>query len=239
MAQFDLKQADIYIRDGFSGAGAVNNASGYTNQSTMTMDGYTGIIPVGATFTVVGDTAGRHTVTAHTETTGNTTSITFTPALNGTIADNAVITFGGREMKIKVGDGNVTFSEKRMIEYKKDRGKLDTVRLGDEDPVDVKLDLRWEHLSSESGAEIPTPREALRKEGPASDWVSSSSDPCEPYAVDIEIRYSPFCTDQDKELILLPDYRWESLDMDAKAGTLSTSGKCNVIAVTATRVTAF
>lgn len=72
-------------------SGAVNNASGYAAGSvTMTVDGFTGALGNGQWFTVVGDGV-PHRVTAHTETLGNTTSITFTPALATGVADNAVV----------------------------------------------------------------------------------------------------------------------------------------------------
>jgi len=242
MAQFDLKFADIFIKDGFVKAGAVNNAAGYlAGISTMTIDGVIGEIPIGTPFKVTSTPpqTTQYVVTAHTETTGNTTSITFTPALTGAVADNDVIDFGPNFMKVVVGDGNLTYSEKRPMQYLKDRGKIDSVRLGDEEPIDVRLDLRWEFLSSPTGATTPTIEEALKQKGPAAGWVSSSSDPCEPYAVDLEIHYSPFCTTEQKELIILPDYRYESLDHDLKAGTVSTSGKSNAREATTSRVTAF
>jgi hypothetical protein len=239
MAQFDLKQAEIVISDGYSKTGAVNNAAGYIiGVATMTIDGITGILPNGLPFKLAGDDQ-VYSITAHTETTGNTTSITFTPPLAMAATDNQVITFGPNFLRVVLGEGNLTYSEKRPLEYMRDRGKLDTVRLGNEDPVDVRLDARWEFISSSAGAAVPTIEEALKQKGPAAGWISSSDDLCEPYAVDIQIRYSPFCTTEEKELIILPDYRWESMDHDAKAGTISTTGKCNVVEATATRVTAF
>jgi len=240
MAQFDLKKATIYLQDGYSEAGEVNNAGGYAQgATTMTIDGIVGAVPTGATFrvTVPGTTDNFYTVTAHTETLGNTTSITFTPGLVAAVVDNDDLTFYGKRLEIKVGEGNLTYDEKRNMEYKKDRGALDTVREGDEEPIDVRLDIQWEWLSS-GGADIfPSPEEALKKEGLASSWLSSSSDPCEPYSIDIIISYDPDCSGVDGELITLEDYRWESLNHDLKAGTLATSGKCNRTRAIKERVT--
>jgi hypothetical protein len=236
MAQFDLKKASVYFVDGYSKTGAVNNASGYTTgATTMLVDTITGAIPTGASFTMAGaDTI--YDVTAHTETLGSTTSITFTPGLKTAATDNQVITFGGRRLYCKIGEGNITYDEKRTLEYKKDRGKLDTVREGDEEPIDVKLDMQWEFLTAATGATVPTPEDVLKQEGPASTWVSSSDDACEPYALDILIVYDPSCSGTEAEMILLQDYRYESLNHDAKAGTISTSGKCNVTKAVKTRV---
>lgn len=232
---FDLKNATIFLIDGFSANGAVNLMAGYmTGVVTMTIDGVVGIIPVGATFLVGTDTV-MHTVTAHTETSSNTTSITFTPGLGAAVLDNDVITFGGQRLQIKIGDGQINYDEKRVIEYKKDRGLLDQVRYGDQEPMEVKLDVRWEFLRSDT-SEPPTPEEALKQIGAASTWISSAADKCQPYAVDILILNVPPCAGVKTERILLQDYRWETLNHDTKQGMLSTSGKCNTQQAVVTRV---
>jgi hypothetical protein len=141
---------------------------------------------------------------------------------------------GGNSLEVKVGEGNLTWSEKKNRQYYKNRGLLDTVRDGDEEPVDVKLDFTWEWLKADTG-DTPTVEDALKKRGEAASWVTTSADTCEPYAVDIEIIYSPPCVDQKNETILLSDFRYESLDHDIKAGTVSVSGKCNVTEATVTR----
>lgn len=72
-------------------AGAINNGAGYAaGVATVTTDGFTGAVATGEYITIVGDNI-VHRITAHTETLGNTTSITFTPALKRAVADNAVI----------------------------------------------------------------------------------------------------------------------------------------------------
>jgi hypothetical protein len=245
------------------GTAQVNNAAGYiASSTTMAIDTHTGIIPTGSTFTAVGD-AQTYTVTGHTETLGNTTSITFTPGLvNPTVddqvltflgqytvnitftpglvigtTDNQVITFSGRQLEIKIGEGNLTYDEKRTMEYKKDRGRLDTVREGDQEPIDVRLDIRWDWLSSAGTDTAPTPEEVLKQEGLASDWVSSAADTCEPFSVNIVVVYDPECATEDAEVIHLKDYRYESLNHDLKAGTLATSGKCNVTKAVKERLT--
>lgn len=238
--QLDLKDCEIFIYEGAAGApvsGAVNNMAGYVaNDVTMTVDGITGAVVTGQTFTVAGSTA-THTITAHTETLSNTTSITFTPGLTGTVADNAVITFGGQRLKIKVGDGNITYNEKRNIEYKRDRGKLNTVREGDEEPLDVSIDLQWEFVKSDTGEPI-TPEEAIKGIGAAAvaGWTTTSDDTCEPYAVDIYVIHTPRCTTKKKEAYLLKDYRWETMNHDFKQGMIQTTGKCNIKEAVVTRI---
>lgn len=143
-----------------------------------------------------------------------------------------------KKLTLKIGDGNITYDEHRAIQYVKDRGKLDTARLADEEPVDVTLDLQWSFLTQDTDAdpaEPITPEDALKARGGASDWVTSSGDPCEPYAVDIEIDNIPPCGGVTPEKILLQDFRYETLAHDPKAGTLRATGKCNVLEATVTR----
>lgn len=237
MAQFDLKHARIYLQDGYSEAGAVNNVGGYTvGASTMKVDAITGIVPVGASFRAVGDDQ-IYVVTSTVETLTNTTSITFSPSLIVATVDDQVINIFGRQLEMKIGEGNLTYDEKRNMEYKKDRGLIDTVREGDEEPIDVRLDIQWEWLSSAGTDTQPTPEEVLKKEGLASTWLTSAADVCEPYAVNIIIIYQPPCVTVDGEVITLRDYRWESLSHDLRAGTLSTSGKCNATRAIKERLT--
>jgi hypothetical protein len=239
MAWFDLKNADIYIRDGSNDSGtrtgAVNLLAGYmTGVSTMAVDAITGIIATGTRFTIAGQTT-KYTVTGHTETMGNTTELVFTPGLTAGVSDNAVITFLQNELTIKVGEGNLTYSEKQNVEYKKDRGLLDTVRLGDEEPLDVSFEFWWEFLKASTGG-TPTIEDVLKKRGEAADWVTTSDDECEPYCVDIVVLYTPPCSGEDAEEIVLREFRWESLNHDLKAGTISVSGKCNVKEAEVTRI---
>lgn len=241
MSTIDLKHAYIYVEDGYAGpAGAtapkVNLMAGYTMGAvTMLVDGITGALVTGDRFGVVGSTA-AHVITAHTETLGATTSITFTPGLTGAVADNADITFLPHQLEVKMGDGNCTYDESRTIEYKLNRGVIDEVREGDQVPMDVKIDGNWEFLRSDSG-DPPTFEEALKLIGGASTWISSDSDECRPKAVNIVIDYIPPCGGEKRERITLPDYRWEKLAHDPKAGTISTTGKCNALQATVVRTT--
>ena len=144
---------------------------------------------------------------------------------------------GSESLEVTIGEGNLTYTEAKNIDYTLNRGLLDEVREGDQIPIDVSIDFVWEYLrgSSASGA-LPTVEEALKNIGNASAWVSTDSDACRPYAVDLVVTYAPVpITCGDKEVITLPDYRWESLDHDLRAGTVSTAGKCNVTQATVVR----
>lgn len=132
-------------------------------------------------------------------------------------------------LTVKIGDGNITWNEKRNIEYKKDRGLLDTAREGDQEPLDVKMEFAWIFIKGDSGDSNPVSiNDAIKGVGSASAWKTTASDICAPYAVRITILYTP-CTGGGKtETYILTDYRWESFDFDPKSGMVSTSGKCNI-----------
>ena len=138
------------------------------------------------------------------------------------------------ELEVTIGEGNLTWSEKRTIEYTLNRGLLDEVREGDQVPVDVSMDLVWDYVTGASGS--PTVPDALRGINSASSWVSSDDDECRPYAVDIELvnAVTP-ATCGDSETIILADFRVEDLSYDLKAGTIAATGKCNITRANATR----
>lgn len=147
-----------------------------------------------------------------------------------------------QSIEVVIGEGNLTYSEKRNIQYIKNKGALDTTREGDEEPVDVKMDFRWEYLTgSTSTGSYPSVEEAFKGTGAAKDWVSSDSDdPCAPYAVNVVVEYDPTTNapagcDEDKETITLQDFRWESLEHDIKQAQVSVTGKCNITEATIVR----
>ena len=160
-----------------------------------------------------------------------TCQLTFTPLLataDGIPADDAVITFLPQQIEIKVGDGNITYTETRNYEYMLDRGDLDVVREGDQAPLDVKLECTYEHITTGTSEEI-SPIDALKGVGGASGWVTSATDVCQPYAIDVEVEHVPDCGTSQKEITLFPDFRAESKEVNFKDATISLTGKCNVI----------
>jgi hypothetical protein len=203
--------------------------------TTIAVDGFSGALVTGDYFGIDGNQT-RYLITSHTETLGATTSITFTPALVTAGPDNGVVAILPHHLQIRIGEGNASWTEKKMRTYVKDRGILDTVRNGDQDPVEVKLDATWVFLKASTGQTISI-HDALKQRGEAAGWVSSSSDPCEPYCVDIVIEYTPPCTTEQMEIYTIRDFRYEELGADLKAGQLSISGKANVNEVDVTRVT--
>jgi hypothetical protein len=239
MARIELRDCIIRFKDGLSGACQINEPSTPPVATDTEFDVDTivlntadaDLIPVGARFTLTGETVPvSHTVTVRTPTsTSPTTNIVFTPALGaGTYLDEDVITFLPQQIEIKVGDGNVTYTENRTYEYMLDRGDIDTVREGDQVPLDVRLECTYEHIVTGTSEEI-SPLDALKGVGGAVEWVSSSADQCEPYAIDIEVEHDPPCGTAQTETTLFPDFRPDTKEVNFQDATISLTGKCNVI----------
>ena len=189
----------------------------------------TDLIPVGARFTVPNTASVVYTVTARDPAdAGPTTTITFTPALTVNVPANAAtITFESQRVSVTIGEGNLNYTEGQEMEYIRDRGVLDTVREGEDVPVEVTMDFSYTFVTTGTSETI-TPVDALKGIGGASEWVTSASDLCEPYAVDVEIARELSCGSTENETTLLLDYRWESLEYSLRDATISGTGKCNV-----------
>ena len=249
MARIELRHCTVRMVDGLSGAGAINEPTlapvatdtEFDIDTVVLNDGGLGadVVPIGARFTVAGETDADqvHTVTGRTPSDGSaaTTNIVFTPALGaGTYVDGGVITFQPCQIDIKIGDGNITYTESDEYEYDLDRGVLDTVRAGDEVPMDVNVDFIYEFITTGTGESI-SPMDALKKKGGASEWRSSSSDPCEPYSIDIEVLHTPICGTAQSETTLFPEFRSESREVDLGEAAVSVSGRCNATEPIVTR----
>lgn len=166
--------------------------------------------------------------------------ITFTPAFitaEGIPADDAAITFAGHTLEIHIGTGNVTYNEHKTLVYTLDRGILNTVRETDDVPMDVVFDFQWSFITGATTDNVPTIDDALKQLGNASIWVTSSADPCEPYAVDIEIEHIPPCGGVNIERIMFPDFRWDALNHDLRNAQVAATGKCNAKLAIVTRAT--
>jgi hypothetical protein len=242
MARIELRDATIRLKDGLAGS-AIVAANCAVNATTLTVNTVvlnttvTTLVPVGARLTVntVNNTQ-VYIVTARTPANaGPTTSITISPACVGAnMVAGDVITFLPQELEIKVGDGNVSYSENKQYTYLLDRGDLDTVREGDQQPVDVTLGFVYEHVTTGT-SELMSPVDALKRIGTATEWVSSSADLCEPYSVDVEIEHIPPCGTNQTETTTLPDFRYEKLDFSLKDATIAVTGKCMAVSAIVVR----
>jgi uncharacterized protein YxjI len=262
MARIELRDCTVYIKDGLGAhpdiypCTALGNktvspdkaavAVGDTGCKVTTVSiptavaGKTQKVPVGARFTIAGETAATvHVVTARTQDGTNvdvTTDITFSPALGaGTYAVDAAITFLSQQLEVKIGEGNITYTEKSDYTYLLDRDNLDTVKEGKDVPLDIKWDSVYEFITTGTSEEI-TPMDALKGIGGASEWITYSKDPCEPYAVAIEVQQVPPCSTAESESTLFPDFRSEQREVNFKDATIAVTGKCNVTQPIVTRM---
>jgi hypothetical protein len=242
MARIELRDTIIRIKDGLSGTAAINDAGVMATDTTFDIGTIvlnsedTDLIPVGARFTVAAETGSPvHTVTARTPaSTSPTTNIVFTPALAAGVADMAVVTFLPQQVEVTVGEGNLTYTENKEYEYLLDRGDLDTVREGNQVPMDVSLDFVYEHVRTGTSEDI-TVVDAVKGIGGAVEWVSASDDLCEPFCVDIDVEHTTPCGSVEDEITIFPMFRHDSLEFDLSAATISCQGRCNATEPTITR----
>ncbi len=187
----------------------------------------TDLIPVGGRFTLAGEVGGAvHTVLTRT---GNpTTSITFTPALANFVGNgvNTVLTFQAQQIEIRIGDGDLSWTEAREIIYDLDRDILDDVRLGPEQPLELNAAFVFEWASTGTGEAI-SPIDAIKRINDAEEWVSSDSDQCRPYAIDVVVDHVVPCGTNDDQRFSFEDFRWDSLEYSIQDAAITLTGRCN------------
>ena len=90
MAQIDLRKADVYLKDGYTAAGTINQPGGYpSTTTTIVVSGFTMAIPNSSTFQING-TGTVYTVSGSTG--GSTpTGLTFSPGLSARALDGASV----------------------------------------------------------------------------------------------------------------------------------------------------
>lgn len=133
---------------------------------------------------------------------------------------------GSQSIEVTIGEGTLKYTEHQAVTYVKNKGALDTVKLGDEEPLDVSFEFTWEFLSSTGSASPFGVEDILKNTGGS--FTSTSNDTCEPHCVDIVVVNNPGCAgSNDVEQYRFKHFRWESLDHDIKNSQVSVSGKCN------------
>lgn len=142
------------------------------------------------------------------------------------------------EITIKLDDGNITVQHGKNFEYILDRGVLDAVREGDQIPLSLTVTGRFNEIRSSTGTDI-SPYEFATKTGNGSSLVSTGA-LCDPYCIDVEITTSyPDCDDGTDEVQdeteTYPEFRADTIDIDMDAGTITFTGRCNVVHPTVAR----
>lgn len=139
------------------------------------------------------------------------------------------------ELEFKIADGGLSFRLRRNLIFKRNRGRLSDVLLGDEIPVEVTFEATIEHFKSLGTDANITPYEFLTKRY-AGAGLTSVGAACDPFAIDIEILNDhDGCAGIEDETITLPDFRVDKIDGGFRDATLKVTGRCNVALATAVR----
>jgi hypothetical protein len=265
MAQIDIKECEIRVFDGTLGTAVLDSTNPDSDLTVTAKSKHIGsdkisvelIDPGTASASLSVATSGRKiTVNLGTSTASaiTTTAAQIKTAIEANATANAMVTValetagtgvveaiaettldGQKSISIKIGEGNLTYSEHRNVEFTRDRGALDTVREADEEPVDLSIDATWEWIKGLTSS-TPTLEDVLKKRGEAASWVSTADDPCQPYCIDIELWNAPGCGTIEDEIIMFEEYYYETVDHDLREGTLATAGRCNRKEATSSRV---
>lgn len=133
---------------------------------------------------------------------------------------------GSNSLEVQFGDGNITFTETTNVEYELERGSLTNAHIieGDEVPIDVRIEAVYDYIEGRStNLSI---RDALKGVESCSSWASTDTDACNLYAVDLELSYYPCPVGcGDSEVTTFNKFRVESLEYDAREGSMVISGK--------------
>lgn len=147
------------------------------------------------------------------------------------------------QMSLKIGAGNLTWSEKKQYDFILDRGLLDKVRYGDQLPVEVSIDAQYEYVMQPAsntlgpgGSVLYSVEDFVKKINSGSALVTAGADACEPYAVKVRITQDQGCAGVPTEIVLIPEFRYEKATHDVRAGTIQLTGKAKVVKATVTRV---
>lgn len=265
MAQIDIKECEIRAFDGTLGTASLDSAAADadlvltakskhvgsdkvsiemvdpgtgTNALAIVVDGRKITVDLGNSASALTSTAAQVKTAIEADSDANALVTVALETAGTGICDAFVETTldGQKTISIKIGEGNLTYSEHRNVEFTRDRGLLDTVREADDEPMDLSIDATWEWITDVSGGAVPTLDDVLKKIGEASGWASTADDPCQPYCIDIELWNAPGCGSIEDELIMFEEYYYETSDHDLRDGTLNTSGRCNRKQATPRRV---
>jgi hypothetical protein len=138
-------------------------------------------------------------------------------------------------LEVKIDEGNIQWEVARNLEVKRDRGLLDYIKEGDEEPMTVNLECRFASLISSTGDPL-TPYEFLTMTG-AGDELVSTGQVCGASAIDIRVETDHDCQDVEDEIIDFLQFHYEKIGGSFKDGTLSVSGLCNTVLPVATKTT--
>lgn len=124
---------------------------------------------------------------------------------------------------VKLGEGNITWTEHSEHVYTLNRGKLNEVRLGDEQPLEINFDSELEWYTGDILG--------ILKGGAG--YLTTDTDPCRPYSCTLKIVHTVKCGETTTtETYTFPFLRVDSKNFDLTGGKFSITAKCNVLAPT-------
>lgn len=129
------------------------------------------------------------------------------------------------KVEIDLLDGQFEYTERYNYTPIRKRNRLDAFRRDAEEAMSVNFTIFFQFMSAMDG-DPPTFREMLLKEGEASAWVSTNSDVCAPYCVDLIIEQDVTCTDIEDETITFPRFHVTELPVNVGEGQIRVSGLC-------------
>jgi hypothetical protein len=137
------------------------------------------------------------------------------------------------EIEVVLDEGDLSADETLNTMNILDRGSLDHMRPGDEEPVKVTFTTKFVEYRQQAGAPDPTPYEALKKIGGAASWVSTNQ--CgEVYCVDLEFTIASPTSGEVDEVITFPDFHPNTISFKEgdEYNTLAVDGEAFVTAPT-------
>lgn len=255
MAQIDIQNCRVYLCDGRK-ATLTNQGITYTDATThrglrplpriVLIDPPGNNVPLSAT--VTDDETG--TVVTVTLATDGSSAVTTTATqlvafLQANEAVKSIVTVSGsggtplaplastsltngpRKLELIIGEGDVTFSSKKPRIFTLNRGILNSVRNGPQEPMDVTFNAEWHTTKALNSDTSPTLHEVIHQIGHASTWVTTSDDPCSPYCLDVWIANILPCGDVPDEVICFEQMYFETENGSLSNGSFDISGRCN------------
>lgn len=132
-----------------------------------------------------------------------------------------------RYVEFKVADGTLQFGESKEIIYTPNKGVLDDVKTGDEQPLSIDTSFTWEDFEASVGSGTPSPLDILFQNGEAATYTSTAdASGCPPYCVDIEVEINPGCSEV-REFVTFEEFLWDDIAPTFKDGKIAFKGQCN------------
>lgn len=139
---------------------------------------------------------------------------------------------------VTLDEGDLSYDETNNVNNILDRGILDHMRKGDEEPVKVTFTLKFVEFLKQVADADPTVYEVFKKIGGAAAWVSTNTDGGDVYTLTAEFTIvSPTVGDQNEKIVMnFLHHASVSFSEGDEYDTISFDGEAFVTAATITKV---